>query len=253
MLSLILLKTLLRNLILPPAAPLLLGLLGFALLKRRPTMARALLAVSLGSLWLLSVPVIADSLSKLVERCQPLDLSRPTGAQAIVILGGGGQVPWAPEYREAAAQPLLLERLTYGAYVARKTGLPVLVSGAKIEANAMRATLLRNFDVPVRWVDDQAGDTFQNARNSVQLLRSDGIQRILLVTHASHMVRSVAEFTAAGLQVVPAPTGFASARVRSAEEYFPSPAGLLHSYTAIYELVGQQVRAFLAFTHLRRH
>jgi uncharacterized SAM-binding protein YcdF (DUF218 family) len=252
-LSLILLKTLLRNLILPPSSPLLLGFLGFGLLRRHPRTGRVFLACSLISLWTLSIPVIADALSGLVERYPALDLSRPTGAQAIVVLGGGGQVKCAPEYAGPAAEPILLERLSYAAYVARKTGLPILVTGAPVEASAMRATLQRNFDTSVRWVDDQSGDTFQNARNSIQLLHKDGIERILLVTHSSHMERSVQEFMAAGIQVVPAPMGFASARDHGVEEYFPGPNGLLRSYTALYELLGEQVRSFFALTHLRRH
>lgn len=251
--SLILLKTITRNLILPPSGFLLLGFVGFALLKRRPTMARVFLALSLVSLWIFSVPVIADALEALVERDPPLDLSQPTGAQAVVILGGGGQVALAPEYGGPAAQPLLLERLTYGAYVARKTRLPILVSGAPIEASAMRATLQRNFDMSVRWVDAAAGDTFQNAQNSVRMLKNDGIERILLVTQAGQMARAAHEFTAAGMQTVAAPTGLASARDHALQDYFPSPSGLLHSYTAIYELLGDRVRAFFYFTHLRRH
>lgn len=252
-LSLILLKTLLRNLILPPAGPLLLGLSGFALLKRLPVLARVLLFTALASLWLLSTPVIADALAGLVERYPPLDLSRATGAQAIVILGGGGQVARAPEYGGPAAEPILLERLSYGAYVARRTGLPILISGAPIEAGAMQETLRRNFDTQVRWVDNQAGDTFQNARNSARLLEMDGIGRILLVTHATHMDRAAQEFISTGIQVVPAPMGILSARDHTIEEYFPSPQALLHSNTVIYELLGERVRAFLAITHLRRH
>ncbi len=251
--SLILLKTLLRNLILPPAGPLLLGLAGFVLLKARPALARVFLFTALVSLWILSVPVVADALYGLAEHYPPLDLSRPTGAQAIVILGGGGQITLAPEYGGPSAEPILLERLSYGAYAARRTGLPILVSGARIEALAMKETLRRNFDTPVRWVDDQAGDTFQNARNSVSLLDKDGIRRILLVTHATHMRRAVQEFTAAGIQVVPAPMGILSRRGHDIEGYFPAPEGLLHSYMAIYELLGEQVRVFFAFTHLRRH
>jgi uncharacterized SAM-binding protein YcdF (DUF218 family) len=252
-LPLILIKTLLRNLILPPAGLVLLGLFGLMLLKRRPTMARALLTVSLVSLWILATPVVADGLSGLVERIPPLDLSQPTGAQAIVILGGGGQVKRAPEYAAPAARPLLLERLAYGAYVARKTGLPVLISGAPIEAAAMRETLQRNFDIPVRWVEDQSGDTFQNAENSVRILKDDRIERIVLVTHATHMLRSLQEFKAAGIEAVPAPTGFASTRGHSIEGYFPSPDGLMQSYTVLYELLGEQVQALLAVTHIRRH
>jgi uncharacterized SAM-binding protein YcdF (DUF218 family) len=252
-LPLILLKTLLRNLVLPPASLLLLGFLGLALLNRRPRLARVFLSFSLVALWVLSVPAVADALSKLGEHYPALDLSQPTGAQAIVILGGGGQVKRAAEYGGPAARPVLLERLTYGAYVARKTGLPVMVSGAEIEASAMRETLQRNFDISIRWIDDRSGDTFQNAQNSVPILKNDGIERILLVTQSSHMLRSVREFTAAGIQVVPAPTGLASSRGRSIPDYFPDPDGLLHSYYAIYELLGEQVREFFVFTHLRQH
>ncbi len=249
---LILVKTLLRNLLLPPSGPLLLGFGGVALLNRRPVLARLFLLTGLVSLWILSVPVIADALYVMTESAPALDLNQATGAKAIVILGGGGQVSYAPEYGGPAAQPLLLERLAYGAYVARRTGLPILVSGAPMETVAMQETLRRNFDTPVRWVDNQSGDTFQNARNSADLLHKDGIGRILLVTHAAHLRRALREFTAAGMQVVPAPMGIVSARGHHLGEYFPSPEGLLHSYAAIYELLGEPVRAFLAMTHLRR-
>jgi uncharacterized SAM-binding protein YcdF (DUF218 family) len=252
-LSLILLKTLLRNLLLPPSGPLLLALLGMLLLKRRPVLARVFLVTGLASLWILSVPVVADALYGLAEHYPVLDLSQTTDAQAIVILGGGGQIARAPEYGGPLAEPVLLERLTYGAYVARQTGLPILVSGAAVEAAAMRETLRRNFDTPVRWIDDRSGDTFQNASNSVSMLKKDGIERILLVTHSTHMRRAVQEFTAAGIQVIPAPMGILSQRAHHIDEYFPAPEGLLHSYTAIYELLGEQVRAFFAITHIRRH
>ena len=33
----------------------------------------------------------------------------------------------------------------------------------------------------------------------------------------------------------------------------PHPDALLQSYAALYELLGEPVRAFLAATHLRRH
>jgi uncharacterized SAM-binding protein YcdF (DUF218 family) len=223
------------------------------LLRRRPVLARVFLITSLASLWILSVPVVADALYGLAEHYPPLDLRRATGAQAIVILGGGGQIARAPEYGGPAAEPVLLERLAYGAYVARQTGLPILVSGASIEALAMQETLRRNFNTPVRWIDNQSGDTFQNASNSVALLQKDAIGRVVLVTQATHMRRAVQEFAAAGVEVIPAPIGILSERGHQIEEYFPAPEGLLHSYNAIYELLGEQVRAFFALTHIRRH
>jgi uncharacterized SAM-binding protein YcdF (DUF218 family) len=246
-------KTLLRDLILPPAGPLLLAIVGALLLRRRPRLARVLLAVGLGSLWLLSLPLVSDALTRLAQHYPPLDLRLPVPAQAIVVLGGGGQRAYAPEYGGPAAEPLLLERLAYGAYVARHTGLPVLVTGNGIEALAMRASLVRNFAIEPRWIEDRAYDTFDNARNSAQLLRADGVQRIVLVTSAEHLWRAAQEFTAAGLDVIPAPAGVWAARDLGLQRYLPNPQALLRSYLASYELLGEPVRELLSVSHLRRH
>jgi uncharacterized SAM-binding protein YcdF (DUF218 family) len=247
------LKTLLKDLVLPPAGPLLLALLGLLLLKRRPVLARICLIAGVGSLWLLSTPIVADGITRLVERYPPLDLQLAANAQAIVILGGGGQRGLAPEYAGPAADPFLLERLSYGAYLAQKTGLPVLVTGFSLEAHAMHDTLQRNFGIEARWIDDRAYDTFQNARNSALLLKADGVRRIVLVTRATHMWRSVQEFTDAGLQIVPAPMGILAHREFGILRYLPNPDALWRSHVAIYEMLGEPARMFLSATHLRRH
>jgi len=246
------LKTFVKQLVLPPAGPLLLALVGLLLLKRRPMLGRTLILVGIASLWLLSTPLVATALAQLAEYYPPLDLQAAAGAQAIVILGGGGERRYAAEYEGPAAGPVLLERLAYGAFLAHKTGLPVLVTGALIEAAAMRASLERNFDVQTRWVDDRAYDTFDNASDSAQLLKADGVQRIILVTHATHMRRSVEEFRAVGLQVFPAPTGMSDSSFQFSV-LVPGPDALSRSSTALNELLGEPARRVLEATHLRRH
>ena len=246
-------KTLLKSVLLAPAGPLLLAIVGALMIRRRPLLARICLICGLGSLWLLSTPVVCDAVAGLAEHYPALDLRNAAGSQAIVVLGGGGLRAFAPEYGGPAAEPVLLERLGYGAYLARKTGLPILLTGYRIEADAMRATLLRNFDIDARWVDDEASDTFENASNSVRLLKADGIHRIVLVTHAAHMRRSVHEFAAAGIEVVAAPVGMLAERDRGVSRYLPNSAALMRGSAAIYELLGDPVRAFLAASHLRRH
>jgi uncharacterized SAM-binding protein YcdF (DUF218 family) len=246
-------KTLLKDLILPPSGPLLLALLGLLLLKVRPLLAQICLIVGFASLWLLSTPIVSDALTGLVELYPPLDLRQAADAQAIVILGGGGQRALAPEYQGPAAEPFMLERLSYGAYLAKKTGLPILVTGFSLEARAMHDSLQRNFDAETRWVDDQAYDTFQNARNSAQILSAQGVHRIILVTHATHMRRSVREFTDAGFDVIPAPMGILAVRDFGVLQYVPNPEALLRSHMAIYELIGEPVRFLLSASHLRRH
>jgi uncharacterized SAM-binding protein YcdF (DUF218 family) len=170
-----------------------------------------------------------------------------------VILGGGGQRALAPEYGGPAAEPYLLERLSYGAYVANKSGLPILVTGFSTEAHAMHDSLRRNFGIEARWIDAQAYDTFQNAHNSARILTADHVHRIVLVTRATHMRRSVREFTDAGFDVVAAPAGMLAPENHGVQRYLPSPEALLHSHMAIYELIGEPVRMFLSVSHLRRH
>jgi uncharacterized SAM-binding protein YcdF (DUF218 family) len=222
-------KTFLKVLILPPSGPLLLAALGFLLLRRHARLGRACIALGLGSLWLMSLPLIADALTRAAEHYPPLNWQDAASAQAIVILGGGGQREFAQEYGGPAAEPVLLERLNYGAYVAHKTALPVLVTGFRIEAQAMHDSLLRNFDITPRWVDAAAYDTFENARNSAALLKADHIRRIVLVTHATHLRRAAQEFAAAGLDVVPAPVGLAPPADFRLMAWVPNPEALMHS------------------------
>ncbi len=241
----------------PPASPLLLAIAGALLVRARPRFAALLLALGLGSLWLISLPAASHVLVRATEHYPALDPSRPTGAQAIVILGGGGQYRYSPEYAGPAAKPLLLSRLAYGAFLARRTRLPVLVTGHGIEAVAMRDTLEKNFGIEPRWVDAQSYDTFDNARYSARLLQADAVHRIILVTATTHMWRAVHEFAATGLQVVPAPVDMVAPRYASNPElpvldYLPDASALEDSYYALYELLGERVRELLAVTHLRR-
>jgi uncharacterized SAM-binding protein YcdF (DUF218 family) len=246
-------RTMLKDLILPPASLLLLALAGVLLLRRAPRLGRALILVAISSIWLLATPIVADQITVWTEHYPPLNLDQPSGARAIVILGGGGQRKFAPEYGGPEAEPYLLERLAYGAYVAQHTGLPVLVTGFRDEATAMRDSLQRHFGIQARWVDDQSYDTFENASNSVRLLKAAGIDRTILVTHATHLWRSVHEFEAAGIQVVPAPAGSFAVRDRNPFSYFPDTQALTRSHDAIYEALGDLVRRALMLTHLRRH
>jgi uncharacterized SAM-binding protein YcdF (DUF218 family) len=235
-------KAVLRSFLLPPASPLILALIGALLLRRHRRWAIALMILSAVSLWLFSTAFIADALSRLAERYPALDLSRPTDAQAIVIIGGGGFRTFAPEYGGPAAEYVLLDRLTYGAFVARRTGLPVLVSGAPEETFAMQTSLARDFGVAVRWTEGESRDTYENARFSARILQGAGVKRIILVTMSTHMFRAAQEFRSAGFQVTPAPSGVWTLRESGVLRFIPSPGALMRSNAAVYELLGEPAR-----------
>jgi uncharacterized SAM-binding protein YcdF (DUF218 family) len=256
---LIALKTVLHTLLLPPGGPLLLAIAGTWLIARRGA-ARSrragwvLLVAGLAALWLLAIPLVADVLSRAAQRCPPLDLGRPLQAQAIVILGGEGERPVAPEYGgEPAVRLSLLERLNYGAFIARRTGLPVAISGSDDEAPAMRVALARDFGVDTRWTEDRSRDTFENAQFCSTLLRPVGITRIVLVTDAGHEWRAMREFVAAGFTVVPAPVGLQVPKHAGLYSFIPSVTALADSTQALYELIGNVARVVFEKLHLRRH
>jgi uncharacterized SAM-binding protein YcdF (DUF218 family) len=246
-----LLKSTLRTLLLPPGSAVLLAIAGAVLVGRRRRLGLTLLAIGLGSMWVLSLPAVANWLTRAAEGYPPLDPRAPVDAQAIVILAGGGYRHYAPEYGGGAASDVLLERLTYGAFLAKRLHLPILITGDFAEIWAMGDTLRRDFDVEPTWVDRHSHDTYENARISYQLLRPAGVQRILLVTSATHMRRAVREFAAAGFDVVPAPTDSWMPRPWTVLMIVPSASALLQSQVAIYELAGELVRRVLAWTHIR--
>ena len=72
----------------------------------------------------------------------------------------------------------------------------------------MRAALEQEFNVPVRWTEDRSRNTHENAQLSAAILKRDGVKRVVLVMHGFDIRRARAEFVAAGIDVVPAPTQF---------------------------------------------
>jgi uncharacterized SAM-binding protein YcdF (DUF218 family) len=238
-------KAVLKALVLPPTGPLLLAMLGLALRRRRPRLGAGLAWTGVLSLLALSIPAVAALLMRGLDLPGPFDRAQAAGAQAIVILGGGTRRD-APEYGGDTLATLTLQRVRYGARVAKATGLPVLVSGGSTyggtpEAELMRETLLHEFGVPVRWAEDRSRTTHENAQYSAAMLRAAGIDRIVLVAHVFDMRRATAEFASAGIATVPAATGI-PAREHRVGDYLPGVGGLQESYYALYEILANVVR-----------
>ena len=241
-------KQALAALVLPPAGPLLLALAGLLVAWRRPALGRGLAWLGVLSLLALSLPIVAHLLVRTVDPGAALDPAAARDAQAIVILGGGVRRE-APEFGGDTLGRLTLERVRYGAHLARRTKLPVLVTGGIVyggdaEAVLMKKALEEEFGVRVQWVEANSRNTRENARLSAALLQPQGVRRVLLVGHGFDMRRALAEFSAAGLQATAAPTVIASGALRADHpvEWLPSMAALQGSYYALYELLAEAVR-----------
>lgn len=238
------LKKLVSAFVQPPLAPLLLITVGLLLASRHRRagiiVAWAGLAAALVLVWPASVGWMLQGL----ETAPAVTSAAMRNADAIVILGAGKR-RYAPEYGGETVNRLALERLRYGARLARELGLPVLVTGGAPtgeipEAELMKAALEADFAVPVRWVETASRDTHENAAFSAPLLQAHGARRVLLVTHAAHMPRARFEFEAQGIEVVPAPTAWlgnldANDQVLAA---LPSAASAYAGWYAVHEWLG---------------
>lgn len=138
-------------------------------------------------------------------------------AEAIVILGGGVRATGNPrpfvEVNEAG------DRVIYGAKLYRDGKAPLIItSGGRIDwrgggdraESTDMATLLELFGVPKTAIieDPTSLNTRENAVNVQKILQERKIGRVLLVTSAMHMKRSILIFRHLGMDVIPAPTDF---------------------------------------------
>lgn len=230
-------------LIMPPLLPFFIIFIGLILVLRHRRGGFVLLWAGLVMGMLAITPASVDLALSRLEPAAPLRLDETGDAQAIVILGGGRYFD-AQEYGGDTVSDSTLERLRYGAWLARKTGLPILVTGGAPggrtpEAQLMKSVLEEEFQIPVQWVEDASLDTRQNARNSAGLLQPADIRRILLVTHAAHMRRARNEFEAQGFVVTAAPTVWLSSHHRG--EIFagmPGPRTAQAGWFAWHEWLG---------------
>jgi uncharacterized SAM-binding protein YcdF (DUF218 family) len=229
-------------LLIPPGCLLLLAGIGGLVALRRPRLGKSLVWLALIALYLLSTRYVSEHLMQTLEP-EPGHPLAATGAQAIVVLGGGTYFA-APEYGTDTVRPEVLARLRYAAHLYRATKKPVLVTGGTPEGNAtaeatlMKTVLNQDFQVPVTWVETKSDNTQENARFSYQLLSTSGIRRIWLVTHAWHMPRARLSFENAGFSVVPAPTEFVTSYKLTVLSFLPDAGALRDSSRFFHEIIG---------------
>lgn len=237
---LFLLSKFLTALVMPPTSLLILAVAALLLLNRWPRIARTTLWLSIGSLILLSMPVVARGLIALLD-APPLDMKGAKSAQAIMILGGG-IIRDSKNYGDTLSNASLT-RTRYGVKLAKELQLPILVTGGQVyggqpEAQLMANVLASEYGVPARWVETRARHTGENAIFSAELLKKDRIRKVVLVTHSGHMRRALAHCEAAGLICYSAPLDGVGAAPDSFIQQLPNASALQTSAEALHEFLG---------------
>lgn len=233
----------------------LLLLLALFTVWKRPRWTAILIGLALLALVLGSNGAIASDVVYSLER-QYLPPAELPQADAIVVLGGGirSQFPPRPwiDVSEAGDRPI------HGAQLYRQGKAPlVILSGGRIEwqgggppESGDMAKLVEALGVPATAIvqDPTSLNTYENAVNVKQILDQRGLKKILLVTSAMHMPRSIQIFRKLGIDAVPAPTDFLisdqerSERVNTPQAKLlaalPQAENLYHFTRALKEYIG---------------
>lgn len=245
----IVLSKLLPVFVFPIGLTLFLIALGFLLIRLdRIRQAMAPMAAAFLVLYLFSIMPVAGFLVKRLERRYLPVEPAMVKADAIVVLGGGGRPKTYPrrtvEFNEGG------ERIFEGIRLYKAGAAPVVIptgggiafiSKGQKEGSDIKEWMVE-FGVPPEAIlaEDSALNTYQNATFVRTLLNQRGIgKRVVLVTSALHMVRSVPIFRKAGFDVVPAPCDYIGEDgPMSWYHWLPNVSALLMSTQAIKEMIG---------------
>ena len=193
----------------------LLMLVALVTLWKRPRWAFMAIALALIVLLVGSNGWVSRSLVRSLES-QNIPTGELPNAEAIVILGGATKPAIPP--RPSVDLSEEGDRLLYGAQLYQQKKAPlVIVAGGRIDWNGSgpsesedMATILNLIGIPTEAIlqEPSSLNTYENAVNVRKILDARGIHRVLLVTSAMHMPRSLLIFKRQGIAAIPAPTDF---------------------------------------------
>ena len=215
---------------------------------KKPRLAKTLVVVTFVLLFIGGNRYVASTVARSLEwQYLPAEVSGPV--DAIIILGGGTEPAIAP--RPSLEVNAAGDRVIYGAILARQfPEAKIIVSGGDIDfldsaastpAEDM-ADLLELLGISRERILIQGGsqNTFEDAQLTCAIIAENKFEKILLVTSATHMPRSMKVFTAAGCPVIAMPTDFSITQAAwqrlwhpNAEEFF---INLVPAYTNLSTL-----------------
>lgn len=244
------------DLLLAPLTWALLLLAAAALTRHRPRLAWGLAAGAVTVLAAFSSDQVADRLARALER-SAVRTDRPEVTyDAVVVLGGlvdSAATRASGELEVIGSADRLLR-----AYDALRTGHArhLLYSCGVVEAqpgdtpeSVLAVRQLEAWGIaPERLVAETASrNTRENAVESARILRERGWTRVLLVTSAAHMERSLGCFRAVGLEPDALPVDHQAGDGRG-RGWFPRARALGRSTDALRELAGRVVYRVLGYS-----
>ena len=239
---------LIEDWLLPPGLLVVMAVVGVVVLRLHRRLGITLIVAAAALLYAFSTPLVSNGLMALVQTYPALKPAQLSAAEAgaVVVLTAGRNVDATEFGGGDTVSRLSLERARYGAFIHRRTGLPIVVSGGtpfsdqRPLGELMAESLHDDFGIDQVWVEGRSKTTYENAEFSARLLKEKGIHRVYLVSHAWHLPRAVPVFRQAGLAVIPAPTAFERLDMDLGLLLFMPNADDLHdSRYVLHELLGR--------------
>ncbi|MCA9246861.1 MAG: YdcF family protein [Planctomycetales bacterium] len=193
-----------------------------------------------------------DSLAYLavgsLEWQNPPQSNRPEHTQAIVVLSGGAYRPDAVRRKPHLAADSLVRCLHTADLYHQGEPCLVIAAGGRVYEDELGPSLaqmmfqfLTHLGVSAEdlVMEDRSSSTFENAKNVAELLRERGIDKIVLVTDASHLPRSIKCFEKQGIGVHPSGAIYTATEFDfSPGNFLPNPGGARGIGKAVHEWLG---------------
>ena len=238
-------QKILNYIIFPPSLFIIILIPALLFLKNSRKKAVILIISDICLIYFLSIePVKNLILSPLENFAKPVTDSAVKDGDLVVVLGGG-TIGSSPE--EAGSGSLTgdaFKRAMYGLYIAEKFKLPLLYSGGKLfdserqsESEIARKILAKYSSGKIKiYGEDKSRTTYENAHYTKEKYNP---KKIILVTSAYHMRRSLYAFKNAEVDCVPAPTDYKIDSARyNVTSFIPKSGEMDMIYRGLKEYAG---------------
>jgi len=212
------LKKIITCAIVPPGCFIVLLLIFAVFLKKKSRFFALLLAVMLYSF---SIQPVSDFfLMPLEYTYKAPTLAEVKAGNAYVVLGGGVN-DFAPDIDgEGTPESGALQRLVCAYRLYRIDKKPIIFSGGIIFERRSEAEIAKRILLSLGvnekdiFMEARSKDTFENAKYVKELAKIHGINKIVLITSAFHMKRSMILFDKFFKETIPCPTGHSTSKTK---------------------------------------
>ena len=177
-------------------------------------------------------------------------LSKEEIRDTVMVILSGGMILGSPATGDEGAESgeTTLARLYGGYKIYQKLGCDILLSGGSGPGRSNELPIAKVMqDVLLSWgidkekiiIEDLAKTTLESAEYSLKKLEEEGYQRIILVTSALHMRRSVKCFEKSEIKIIPAPVNYIFEKEPlNILDFLPNAGALSNNFYAIHEWIG---------------